>query len=267
MFKAMLRVLGVATLVGSAACLPTFDQPNAKNTVDSVSGPDSVTPATGDPAAVRPLTPAEQTTIWQMGGDPALLADRANNEGPITVSSQRHSCMKMKYDTMGRLLMGRGVAMGTLPVMANTTCPAPVAPLATRSQNAAYLYCDSRLTLGLPQYGARLSEATAITSGTGTKMMDLYATAASGIVNNAAFTTLTGPNCMVGGVGTVLFNGDNTCNADGISCLQGYQASADQVALCSRIVTQADVTGGSDIVTSGKRLAVAVILASTQMCE
>ena len=39
MMKALLRVIGVASLVGSAACLPTFDQPAAQNTVANPNNP------------------------------------------------------------------------------------------------------------------------------------------------------------------------------------------------------------------------------------
>ena len=132
MNKAVLRMIGVASLLGSAACLPSFDQPAAQNTVENPATPaTSPTQATGDNGVVSPLTPSQQTAIWMQGGDPSLLADRAYDEGPIGIASQKHSCAKMKFNTIGRLLAGRGVAItagdnpATLPVTATTTCPAP----------------------------------------------------------------------------------------------------------------------------------------------
>ena len=48
---------------------------------------------------------------------------------------------------------------------------------------------------------------------------------------------------MVNGQPAVLFNpADNSCNASGITCLQGYPATAAQLALCTQIVQQAVTT-------------------------
>ena len=273
--KAVLRMIGVASLIGSAACLPSFDQPAAQNTVQNPETPvTSPNQATGDNSVVSPLTPVQQTAIWMQGGDPSLLADRAYNEGPIGIASQRHSCAKIKFNTLGRFLAGRGVAItagdnpATLPVTATTTCPTPVAGAVT--QSTSHVYCTSQLTLGIPQYTARLSESTSVTSGTATKIVDLYATAATEIeqklVGNAFPAAAT---ACVDKTGTqaVMFNANNTCNEAGVTCLQGYPATTEQVALCSRIVTQAQAAGAIPAVTAGRRLAIATILAGTNLCE
>lgn len=278
MMKAVLRMIGVASLVGSVACLPTFDQPAAQNTVANPNNPGtSAVQGTGDDSVVAPLSPAQQTTIWMQGGDPTLLANRAYDEGPIEVASQKHSCMKMKFDRIGRLLMGRGVAITTginpasLPVTAASTCPATVG---ANTDSAAFVYCTSRLTLGLPQYAARLAEATTVNSGTGTKMMDLYATAATQLEMSLVAGTNAFPATATGcgidpktGVQTVMFNANNTCNEGGVTCLQGYPATPDQVALCSSVVTQGTAQTGSTALQMGRRIAIATILAGTQMCE
>lgn len=275
MMKAVIRMIGVASLVGSAACLPTFDQPAAKSTVDNPTSPTTApVQATGDNAVVAPLTPMQQTAIWMQGGDPTLLANRAYDEGPIEIASQKHACEKMKFNTIGRLLQGRGVAItqgdspATLPVTASTTCPAQSG---ANSQSASFVYCTSQLTLGLPQYAARLAESTSVTAGTGTKIMDLYATAATEIEQSLAANrfpaSATGCADPKTGLMAQMFNADNTCNEAGITCLQGYPATADQIALCSRIVTQAQASGAITAVTAGRRLAIATILAATQLCE
>jgi hypothetical protein len=141
------------------------------------------------------------------------------------------------------------------------------------TDSAAFVYCSSQLTLGLPQYAARLSEATTITSGTGTKMMDLYATSATELEKlvtmnaNALPATATGCKDPNTGAQAKMFNADNTCNEAGVTCLQGYQATDDQVNLCSSVVTQAVAQGADPALTLGRRLAIAVVLAGSQMCE
>lgn len=283
MYKAMLRMLGVATLVGSAACLPTYDSPAPSSQVQTENGPErSGAEGSSDSTNVTPLSPAQQTEMWQQGGDPALLADRAYDEGPLAVAAARHSCMKMKYDSVGRLLTSRGIniVMGAnpaaLPVTLTTACPAATGNVSARSQTSAYVYCNSRLTLGLPLYSARLSEATSVTTASGTKMMDLYASASADIVTSLTNGALSTAACKdKNNNNATLFNADNTCNEAGITCLQGFPATADQVALCTRIVSQADITPANsaagtaqvDAVTTGKRLAVAAILSATHVCE
>lgn len=276
MIKAVLKMIGVASLLGSAACLPNVDQPAAQQTVAVDDNPStSAVQGTGDNTTVTPLSPSQQTAIWMQGGDPTLLANRAYDEGPIESASQKHACMKMHYDIMGRLLMNRGVpttvAPTVLPVTSSTVCPTVAN---TNSQSTASVYCNSQLTLGIPQYTARLAEATSITSGTGTKMMDLYATAGAELegklVSGSFPSTVTACVDPITTRPAVMFNADNSCNEAGITCLQGYPATADQIALCSNIVTQGQaVTTPTMIpaITAGRRLALAVILAGTQMCE
>lgn len=278
MYKKMLRVLGVAALVGSAGCLPTYDQAPPNNSVQDNSGPGRAPMTSSEASPVRPLTPEEQTAIWQLGGDPGLLADRAYDEGPIEVASRQHSCSKIKYDSQGNLLMGRGINLGvTLPVSFSTSCVGPTGNMSLRTQSTAYVYCNDRLTLGLTNYTGRISEATSLNTAAATKIMDLFVTSASEIVPSpsSGLMRLTAPACVISGQGAIMFNADNTCNEEGITCLQGYPATADQVALCSRVVSQAVATPANgaagtaavDQVTAGRRLAVATILAGSNVCE
>jgi hypothetical protein len=283
MYKKILHVLGVAALVGSAGCLPTYDQTPANNSVQDNTGLGRAPMTSAEASPVRPLTPEEQTAIWQLGGDPGLLADRAYDEGPIEVASRQHACSKIKYDSQGNLLIGRGVNVmnghspNTLPVSFSTSCVGATGNLSLRTQSAAYVYCNDRLTLGLTNYTGRIAESTALNTAAATKIMDLFATAANDIVPSpsSGLMRLTAPSCQVAGMGPVMFNADNTCNEEGITCLQGYPATADQVALCSRVVSQAVATpaNGSagtaavDQVTAGRRLAVATILAGSNLCE
>jgi hypothetical protein len=283
MYKKMMKVLGVVALVGSAGCLPTYDQAPPNNSVQDNSGPGRAPATSTEAAPVRPLSPEDQTAIWQLGGDPALLADRAYDEGPVEVASRKHSCMKIKYETQANMLMGRGVAIlngsspATMPVSFSTSCPAAVGNVTIRTQSAAFVYCNDRLTLGLTNYTGRIAESTSLNTAAATKIMDLYASAASEIIPtpSSGLMRLSAPNCQIAGQGAIMFNADNTCNEEGIACLQGYPATADQVALCSRIVSQAaatpaNATAGTpaiDAVTAGRRLAVATIMAGSNVCE
>ena len=275
MYKKMLQVLGVAALVGSAGCLPTYDQAPPNNSVQDNSGPGRAPMTSSEASPVRPLTPEEQTAIWQLGGDPGLLADRAYDEGPIEVASRQHACSKIKYDTQGNLLIGRGINLlnganpNTLPVSFSTSCPGPSGNLSTTTQSTAYVYCNDRLTLGLTNYTGRISEPTALNTAAATKIMDLFVTAAAEMVpsTSTGLMRLTAPSCVIGGQGAIIFNADNTCNEEGISCLQGYAATADQVALCSRVASQAVAASGFTQVVAGRRLAVATILAGSDVCE
>jgi hypothetical protein len=283
MRNAMMRMLGVAALVGSTGCLPTYEPGSAAPKTDpnlEESGPPKDKQTSGDPLAVRPVAPQDQTSVYQDQGDPATLAARAADEGALDVGSRRHSCMKMKYETMGRMLATRGVNMGTLPVTIATNCMAApfgtVGNIGQRTQSARYVYCDSRLTLGYPQYAGRLSEATALTTASATKQADLYVSSAAEIITDANPNGILNVDaCKVNGQAAQLFNADNTCNEGGITCVQGYQATPDQLALCNRLVSQADVTPanagqGTAAVTAvmtGKRLAVAAIMTAAHACE
>lgn len=267
------RFIGAAALIGSAGCLPSYEPGNAGS--DKLpaegAGVGTSTQVSNLPAPVRPLTAAEQSVAWLTATDVAVLAARAAEEGPPEVASRRHSCQKVRYQTIGTVLQTLGVDMGTLPVDITTNCAllVPAGKSPTKDfMPAKYVYCDSRLTLGLPQYGARLAENTTATTAGATKLLDLFVTAAPEIIANAGNM----PQCKINGTASPVFIGDS-CNAAGISCIQGYPATDDQVALCNRVVTQAVATPASGTVPAlsgpdnGKRIAVAAILSAIHSCE
>ena len=294
-------LLGAAALLGQAACLGSYDA----STPSSVVTDDSVSNA---PPAVRPVSPDESTSLWMQYGDPAVLAARAADEGPLAVASRRHACYKFRYHTLGQVMADLGVNMRNTNDTANTTA-ASILPLelsiksptdpttfcnglitgtvgvateraAKVAQAARYLYCTSRLTLGFPPYGARLPEPTGLTTASATKQFDTLAAAAIEIANdNLSKAT----RCMdSAGTKAVLFNADNTCNKDGMACLQGYTPTTEQINLCNRLVTSAagsaatNVTlpsGGTIAVAAitatdaGKRIAAAAVLANALLCK
>jgi hypothetical protein len=313
MNKTLLRFMGLVVLVGSNGCLPTYDPSSPKTTLPPAqsSGPQgSGTDVSNNPVAVQPANPADGVTVWNQNGDPALVAAAQQNAGPIALSARQHSCMKMKFDTLGRMLSTHGVNMaagGTsiLPVTASTNCNTltsgtfttgeAVSYLGQVAQPAAFVYCDAALTLGMPQYAARIAEPTAQSTASGTKLYDVFASAAVEIEKNLGSTAA----CMVNGQAATLFttdaSGNVSCNEPALTCMQGYPATVDQVALCTRAAQQSvatpaqtvviqtfqdDGNGGTVLVSSrnltvpgitatetGKQLAIAAVLSAVHSCE
>lgn len=278
--------------LGQSGCLTSYEDPTPSSVQEN-------THVTSQPPEVKPVLPSDSTSLWMQYGDPALIAARVAEEGPLEVSSQRHGCSKYKFATLGQTLMDLGVNMASavpLEVTMGTTDPQtfcntfiPPGSLSTdqaqeratkSSQSARYLYCSGRLTLGLPPYAARLAESTVLTTAQITKLFDTLAAASTEIVNsNLASATRCADST---GTKAVLFNADNSCNTRGMACLQGYTPSAEQLNVCNRLVNSGEATtaqtinfttGGSitipavDAITAGKRLAAASILANAYLCE
>src|SRR5205085_8229666 len=67
------------------------------------------------PTSPTPTTGSEETTFDHdntTAVDPFELLARLEEEGPNEVRSRFHSCPKIKYRTIGRILETRGVNMG-----------------------------------------------------------------------------------------------------------------------------------------------------------
>jgi hypothetical protein len=293
-------LLGAAALLGQAACLGTYD----KNVPSSVVDNDKVS---DEQPAVRPVSPEDSTSLWMQYGDPAILAARAAEEGPLDISSRMHGCHKFKFHTLGQVMADLGVNM-TAPTGAATATLVPL-ELALRNvadpttvcnniistnqtqameqaakvaQPARYLYCSARLTLGMPPYAARLAESTQLTTAGATKEFDTLAAAAIEIANtNLANAT----RCKdAGGAKAVLFDtvgSTVTCNVNGMACLQGYMPSPEQINLCNRLLVSGEQSNATTVslpsgnvpvgmisaVDAGKRLAAAAVLANALLCE
>jgi hypothetical protein len=235
--------------------------------------------------ALRPYDPASGSSPFVDSEDASRLIDRLADEGPPEQASRLHSCMKVKFDTLGRLLASRGVDMkmaGTtiLPVSSATNCmplatSTTVTVRASMAQPARYVYCDSRVTLGLGQYSGRLAEPMLQTTASATKMHDLFLAASTEIVANFATAT----ECRYQGQQAQLFDNQNRCDPVGVACLIGYVPNADTLSLCNEMVQTAEATPAraaagtipatpaADALTTGKRVAVAALLAAAHMCE
>ena len=190
----------------------------------------------------------ENSTFDHMneGISPWELLDRLQKEGPPKYTSHVHSCSKVRYDTLGRVLTSLGVAnvgVGTAGAL-----------------TAAGLYNSGDNAMGAPNYANRIRENIGISTSGASREFDIFAAAALEII--AKIPTLT--RCMVGGAGGApasLFNAQNQCEVSGITCLLGVPATAAHVDLCNVTIQRASS------VDTGKRLAVAALLAASYTCE
>jgi hypothetical protein len=172
--------------------------------------------------------------------DPWAVLDRWQVEGPPSYSAHVHSCMKMKYSTLGRVLSSRGVNLG------NTT-----------ATSAGALYTNGQQAIGVATYAQRQAESTELTTAGASKILDIYASAAPEIIAQMPSRA----ECAVGGVNAQMFDASGACTQQGIECITGLPASPAQIELCSQIVVRASS------VTKGRNMAVAVTMAAAQICE
>ena len=172
--------------------------------------------------------------------DPWAVLDRILVEGPPSYSAHVHSCMKMKYSTIGRVLASRGVNL------ANTTVT-----------SAGALYTNGQGAIGVASYLQRQSEATELTTAGASKILDIYASAAPEIITAMPNRT----ECSVNGTAAQMFDANGACTAQGIECITGLPAQPAQVELCSQIALRASTPA------KGRNMAVAVTMAAAQICE
>ena len=173
-----------------------------------------------------------QVDVWE-------LLERLQTEGPPKFTSRVHSCAKINYGTVGRILESRGVALDGQGV------------------SAGGLYASGMQAMGAPNYSARARENLELTTAGASRLFDIFVAAAPEIIANMPSR----PECQIGGVGAQLFNDSNKCVAEGISCLIGVPATASHVELCNLTVSRA-----SDPEV-GKRMAVAVLAAAGHTCN
>ena len=169
--------------------------------------------------------------------DPFAVLKRIQDEGPPEISTKMHSCQKLKYATLGSVLSDLGVDL-------NATATPP---------SAGQLYKGGAQAMGAPNYGARVAETIELTAAGATKLFDIFTQAAPEVI--AAMPTTA--RCM----GTQMFDMNGSCTVAGITCLQGYPATQDQVDLCNQAISEASSP------TIGQTVAVATILSAAHTCE
>jgi hypothetical protein len=253
-YKLSKLLLPVALSFGVAACAGDTlsgggsDDPADDNGVENTSDGD----ATG----------GEENTFDHPGGpDIWDLLERLQEEGPPEFSSRLHSCPKLKYSHVGKLLESRGVNIG-----------------AGDQLSAGFLYRNGDSALGAPKLDVRSRENTELTTAAAARLFDIFVQAAPEII--AAMPTLDA--CAVNGVGTEMFNQDGQCNPDGIACIIGVPPSTAHLELCNEMITRASSPEvGQQIAVAalaaaahrasspevGQQIAVAALAAAAHTCE
>jgi hypothetical protein len=186
-------------------------------------------------------TSGDTTTTFDHTNDgisPWDLLDRLTTEGPPRYTSHVHSCPKVRVKTLGNVLTSVGINA------ANAT-----------NLSAGQLYTSGANALGAANYANRIRENISITTSGASREFDIFAAGADEVI--ARFTANTMARCP----GAVLFDASNTCQPEGITCLIGTPATSRHLDYCNLTITSA-----SDVPT-GKRLAVAAMLAAAYTCE
>ncbi len=173
--------------------------------------------------------------------DPFQVLKEREEEGPAEIRTRLHSCQKIQVTTLRSILVGFGVNM-------DATGDPPT---------AGQLLKDGGGALGAANYDARVGETLVWTAAGAAKMFDILVQAAPEIIANLPSS----PQCQVDGVGPQVFDENNKCVEDAVTCLIGRPATKDHVAICNSAVAQASS------VETGKKVAVATLLSAAHSCE
>jgi len=178
------------------------------------------------------------------GKTDAEIMEQRLEEGPAEVRTRLHSCSKLPVETVRNVLESLGVNIG-----ANAQNGQP--------QTAGQLYRNGQNALGVADYDSRVPTPITWSSSGAAKAFDIWTQAATEIIANISNL----PQCQVNGAGVEMFDANDRCNEDAVSCIIGMPATADHVALCNAAVD------GASSVDKGKIIAVATLLASQNFCE
>ena len=149
---------------------------------------------TADPNLPPPgsTSGGEDNTFDHMndGISPWELVDRLVKEGPPRYTSKVHSCPKVRYRTFGTVLASVGVNVAS-----------------ATNLSAGQLYRSGDNAMGAPNFANRIRENISITTSGASRTFDIFAAAATEIINNVP----TLARCNVNGQPAALFNASNQC--------------------------------------------------------
>jgi hypothetical protein len=173
--------------------------------------------------------------------DPFDILAQRQEEGPPGVRTRLHSCQKLQYTTLRNVLVSLGVDID------KTGNP----------QTAGQLFKGATGALGVANYDARVGEAIVWSAAGAAKLFDIFVQAAPEIIANIQNVD----QCKVDGVGPAMFDDQDKCNPDAVTCIIGRPATAQHVSICNSLVKSS-----SDI-DKGKNIAVATLLSAAHSCE
>jgi hypothetical protein len=247
-----LVLLAAPLLIGSAMIGCQADPPSGIR----IGGPDGLVgnhdgnddPTDDDSSSQQTPAAGVQNTFDHMGDlsekggkDPFEVLAQRQEEGAPEIRTRLHSCQKLRIATLRNILTSFGVDLQA------TGNPDPAGELLAKGVDA----------LGGANYEARTGEALTWSNSAATKLHDIFVQAAPEII-------LAMPNleqCKLDGQGVSMFDSDDKCNGDAITCLIGKPAAPEHVAICNQAVASA-----TDV-EKGKAIAVAALLAAAHSCE
>jgi hypothetical protein len=174
------------------------------------------------------------------GKDPFEVLAQRQEEGPPEIRTRLHSCQKLRVVTLRNILADFGVKLD-----------------AQAATSAGQLLAKGTDALGAANYAARNGEALVWSNSGATKVHDIFVQAAPEII--AAMPNVA--RCKIDEKGVSMFDENNQCNEDAITCLIGKPATLEHVKICNQAVATA-----TDV-NKGKAIAVAAMLAAAHTCE
>jgi hypothetical protein len=173
--------------------------------------------------------------------DPFEILAQRQEEGPPEIRTRMHSCQKLQNAALREILVAFGVDIDATGDI----------------ETAGQLFKAGGGALGAANYDARVGESVVWTAAGAAKLFDIFVQAAPEIIANLP----TVPQCQVDGVGPTMFDADDRCVPDAVTCLIGRPAGEEHLAICDSLVQSA-----TDL-DKGKKIAVASLLSAAHSCE
>ena len=201
------------------ASLPDAAMPDASTPDAAVSVPDAGRPDAAMTVRDAGVMPNNVFNHEFEQPDPFVLLKALEDQGPPEVASRLHGCQKIKVETLGTLLDSLGVDLG------RTSTP----------PSAGELFESGKGALGAPNYAARIPESSVLSSAGATRLFDIFMRAAPEIIDAMPMLA----RCNALGEATVMFDAQDGCTLEGITCLTGVRATLSERTLCSQAVQDA----------------------------
>lgn len=194
----------------------------------------------------------ENVGVIQQADHTCPPPDPIPGPGASEVAARLHSCTKMPYKTVGRVLADFGLSTNMGATDANGL---------PRAYN---MWSNSKNAFGVPLFDGRIHEKQFHSTASALKLFDIFVQAAPELMT----TIPSAAHCEINGVsvGPIFDATTGDCNADAISCLIGYPATADHTLLCNLVLDQADPANAVDV-NKKQRIAIATLLAAAHTCE
>jgi hypothetical protein len=240
-------ILTSAALAGalSSGCADAPPDQLAPRRDPPAANDDPTTQIPNQPGAFAGGTDNTHDHMADLGGngarDPFEVLAQRQEEGPPEIRTRLHSCQKVQYFAIQQVLLAFGVNLD-----AEADPP-----------TAGQLFKSGAGAIGAANYDARVSETLVWSASGAAKLFDIFVQAAPEIIANMAAA----PHCQVEGVGPQMFDANDRCVEDAVSCLIGRPATEEHLAICDSLV------GAATDVETGKKVAVATLLSAAHSCE